>query len=72
LVRRTLTLHEKLLRWGGIAGVIAGASFVTIGLLGFIGSDTYLGWFGSDSFFDMYEGTSVVFVGVDPELNAPL
>jgi hypothetical protein len=48
---RTSTLREKLIRWGGIAGVIAGAAFMTSGLLGFIGSDTFLGWFGSDSLF---------------------
>ena len=50
---RTLTLRANLIRYGGIAGVIAGAAFMTTGLLGFIRSDTFLGWFGPDSFFDM-------------------
>ena len=50
---KALFLQAKLARWGGISGVIAGSSFVAIGLVGFVGSDTFLGWFGSDSSLDM-------------------
>ena len=50
---RTLQLRANLVRCGGIAGLVAGTSFVAGGLHGFIRSDTFLGWFGPGSFFDM-------------------
>jgi hypothetical protein len=43
----------KLVRWGAVAGVIGGSSFVTNGLVGFLSSDTFLMWFGSNSFLDL-------------------
>lgn len=50
---KDLALREKLVGWGAMAGVLAGASFAAGSLLGFIGSDTFLEWFGSDSSLDL-------------------
>lgn len=46
-------MQAKLDALGGVAGLIGGAAFMASGLLAFVGSDTFIRWFGSDSFLDL-------------------